>query len=203
MLVRSMGGGDFTADSLFYRPLSSNVLSALQTNMANAFQYVTDACSQFKDFTLAMYNKYNSDEIRNRAKLVATNSTINFDPYAIHFLDYKNIPYAGIGMQRYIMAYPEMNKLYNRNCCYGFQDTYIDQEPGATGEDRLDYGQVVDGILQFDKDDTPYIMNYAFNSDDDELDIHQQSAIMRTWENVARWIAERKDPSDPTGEGEL
>ena len=64
MLVRSMGGGDFTADSLFYRPLSSNVLSALQTNMANAFQYVTDACSQFKDFTLAMYNKYNSDEIR-------------------------------------------------------------------------------------------------------------------------------------------
>ena len=46
-------------------------------------------------------------------------------------------------------------------------------------------------------------MNYAFNSEDDELDIHQQSAIMRTWENVARWIAERKDPSDPTGEGEL
>lgn len=55
--------------------------------------------------------------------------------------------HAPLSMQRYIMAEPEVRKLYHQQRCDGYSGSYIDQEPGLIGEAHYDYRRVTNGMF--------------------------------------------------------
>lgn len=107
-------------------------------------------------------------------------------------------------MLRYIMAEPIARKMYHNQSLAGYDDDYIDLQPGKVGEDHHEYRQVMDGIVQVDEtpDDDG---NYHWHADqwldetlEDEspLDFKDQLDIIETWGNLSRQISKRlKDPT--------
>jgi len=194
--VNVVNGGDIAANALIYRPPDNRLLSFLNDNISKAVEYTSNAASGFANTVVNMYNKFNSSESLNAAKLMLYNAGTHLNQDIIYPVMYDNLGNANLIMQRYIISEPQMNNLYTRNMCYGYQDTYVDIDKGSVGKDRLDYQNVMDGVLQHDNDGNGYF-NYYSNSDDTILHKFDKLAILETWDNVALMISNGLDPSDP------
>lgn len=195
MQVKVVEGGDLAARALLYKQPTEQIMNYVNAGLNKLKEYGNTLSEGFKNAINTVYNQYWSDGV-----LDATNWLINnigsTKQDVIYPVQYETFNTANLLMQRYIMAYPELNILAKRNMCNGFQDTYFNIEPETYGEERYEYQRVMDGILQYDKDEVPYVKYYS-NSDNVELTLPEKLSVLETWNNVARLIAEGKDPSDP------
>lgn len=192
-------GGEFAAKALMYKPPSNEVMNYLNTKLDNIMTYTQGLSDRFKNTVQSLYQQaYNSDII-NAAKRYLSQSDYALQQDMIYTVPYDRCHEANLIMQQYIMAEPTLNNLYRKNMCHGFQGTYFDPEPGTFGKNRMDYQRVMSGVLQFEKTDDDkelaYI-NYYSNTDEIELTHSERTAILDTWHEVARMIAEGKDPSE-------
>lgn len=78
----------------------------------------------------------------------------------------------------------------------GFSDTYFNIEPDTYKEDRSEYMQVMDGVLQEDKEYNVYVKYYSDSNDMPSLEASEKMAILQAWDIVANKIALGKDPTD-------
>lgn len=60
---------------------------------------------------------------------------------------YQNAPDA---MVPYLMAMPEIRSAYHDGQISGYEDRYVDPQPGVIGERHLEYRQVMTGVVQKD-----------------------------------------------------
>ncbi len=108
-------------------------------------------------------------------------------------------------MARYIMAMPEIRKLYHKQLCDGYSDIYVDSEPGLVGENHYDYRRVMNSIVTETKDKhgeetwkaTKYIEDLV--EGDRELDFDEQVIVLDTWDIVKAAIIAKADPTDIFG----
>lgn len=197
--VPVINGGEFAAKALLYKQPSMDVMNYLNTKLDHVMNYTNGLSERFKNTVSNLYNQaFNSDAI-NAAKQYLSQSDYALRQDLIYTVPYSRMHEANLIMQQYIMAEPHMNKLYRKNMCVGYQDTYFDPEPETYGKDRYDYQRVMDGVMQFelvdDDEELAYINSYS-NADDIELSNSERIAILDTWHEVARMIAEGKDPSE-------
>jgi hypothetical protein len=202
MNVKVIEGGDESFRAMVYGTVNNGVREYLKNNMNNVLENTANLSKSFIDNTKALYEKYSSTEAINRAKGYLYNiGTKHFKEDVIQYLNYNNVQDANLIMQRYIMAEPTVFNLYKKNLCNGFQDTYLDNYDQHTKvEDTLEYQQVMDGVLQFDKDGEGYIEHISHSGDD--LDHMDKMAILDTWDNVRLLIHNQIDPTDKD-KGEL
>lgn len=198
--VDVMRGGDYGASALIYKPLSQDTSMYLQRHLDSTLQSIRNVGNNFVDAVKGLYNRFSSSDAINRAKMYLHNAGMHLSQDVIYPVKYDRYT-VNLIMQRYIMSYPEVNELYRKNKCNGFQDSFLDPEPGAYGTDRFDYQRVMDGWMQFEKDEEQIAyFNHFSNSDEEpELNVLDQIAIRDTWDTVARLIAEGVDPTDPNG----
>lgn len=110
---------------------------------------------------------------------------------------------APIAMQRWIMAEPTIRKLYHKQMCDGYSDTYVDVEPGAIGSDHYDYRRVMDGVVveiddeesEYDWKATTWVVDDIYNGDD-VLNFDDKTIILDAWEDLRSHLRARQ--SDPT-----
>lgn len=195
-----ISGGDLSANALIYRPLSQNTLAYLKSGLDNTLNAIKGVGQSFVDTVRGMYDRYNSIEAVNRAKMVLYNAGQHLSQDVIYPVRYDNYNNLNLTMQQYVMAYPEVDRMYRKNKCYGFADTYIDPEPGTCGEDRFSYQRVMDGMLQFDAEGEGYFRHYSNSDDAPELTMLEKLSVLETWDTVARLIGEGVDPTHPDGE---
>lgn len=196
--VNVISGGDFAASSVLYRPVEQNVIDYFTSNLQDVTSRIKDIDHSFYQTMTTMYNNNYSKEALDASRLLLNRTNMALDYDVIVGIPYEYIPMANPYMQNYIMSQPDLNLLYQKNSCYGFQETYIDPEPDTYGKDRIIYQQVMDGVLQFDKSDEGlgYINHYS-NSFEEELTTIEKFSILDLWDDVKRYIANGKDPSDP------
>ena len=199
--VNFIKGGDYGLNTILYKQPDQSMINYMQMNMQDIYNRAGALSSQFIDTVRTMYNKAYSDEAIQAAKVYLASTNYAINPDAIYSVGYESLTTANPVMQQYIMAYPELSIKYPKNQCDGFSDTYFNQEPETVGEERYDYQRVMDGVLQHDNEGQAYIKYYG-NADDIELYTVEKLSILDTWNNVARWIAEGRDPTD-ISEGEL
>ena len=105
-------------------------------------------------------------------------------------------------MQRWIMANPDVRKLYHEQRIDGYSDTYEDIHENSIGESHYDYRRVMNGIV-VDNDDEE--ADYGWSSvtyfedlaeEDRELRIDEQYDILSSWHYLQRYLAVGKE--DPT-----
>lgn len=129
-----------------------------------------------------------------------------FHPNAIMpLLTIAELQSAKPAMQRWLMAMPDYRKLYHRQLCDGFSDSYVDSDPGVVGEDHYDYRRVMNGIVDFrteeDKEGKYETWKASFYLDEltdpeDNLGFEKQCIVLDAWELAQQAIMEKIDPFD-------
>ncbi len=195
-MVKTIHGGGAGFNALIYQPPDERLLNYFNTNIQRVANVVGDISTQFVDTTRALYDKFNSSSVIAASKALIYGVGDHTNQNMIYPLGYENVGNANIAMQQYVMAHPEVSSLHEDNMCDGYESMYFNQEPEVFGKDRMDYQRVMDGVVQYDEDGMGYVMRYT-NTDDTTLDTFDQFAILDTWRQVERLIAEGIDPTDP------
>lgn len=193
-------GGDLAADALIYKPPDNNLVNYLANNIQRASELVGSYSNTFINTMTDVYNRFASDTARLYQRLVVQNASGHLNQDIVGVVRYEHLHMANLAMQRYILAEPTLNKYYQKGMCYGYQDTCTMYEEDKYGEDCVEYRRVMSGSLTFDDNGEGVVTTYTQNDTEmypDELDTIEQFSIMKTWENVARMVAEGIDPSDP------
>lgn len=191
-----VNGGDVAASALLYKQPDITMMDYLKGNMNNILNHATNLSDRFINTVKNMYNKAHDSNVITTSKLLLNSAEYALDQHTLYAVPYDGFNNINLAMQQYVMAYPEINKLNRQNKCYGFQDTYVDPEPDTYGEERYDYQRVMDGVLQHDSEGLAYSKHYS-NADEVKLDNVDKISILDTWHNVARYLAENIDPTDP------
>lgn len=191
-------GGDFAANALIYKPPSNGLIDYIRSNMSHIVDKASQYSSQFVQTIQNMYNSFNSDDTIMKSKLLLNQYGSHLSQDVIYHVPYEALNTANLMMQRYIMSHPEINKLHRKNMCYGYAETFVDDELDTYGEERLSYQQVMDGVLKFDKKDgMGYTSHFSNMYSDNPLSIIDVVSIIDTWDNVTRALEEGKDPTNP------
>ena len=189
-------GGSVAANALLYNEPDNRLKEYISNNIAMAMDATRSIGTGFINTVESMYNKFNNSEIVNAAKMILYNAGTHLSQDSIHYVRYENVHNANLIMQKYILANPTIYNLYQNNMCHGYADTYIDSYSKNTPvEERIEYQQVMDGLLQFDKNDEGYVNHYSHEEDD--LCLMDKISISDTWDAALRRIAEGIDPTDP------
>lgn len=98
-------------------------------------------------------------------------------------------------MQQYIMASPYVARAYDEGLITGFNYGY-QKDQLMPYEDRIRYGEAMDGILEEGEDDMMYSTEYISDTEDPDLDLEQQMDIHGTWDYIKRKIITGSDPTE-------
>jgi len=196
MVVNVVSGGNLARRAMMYRPPTEEMRAYFQNNLLEASSKLGESHAGFLEQSKAVYEQYNSDAAILAAKTILMNSTSHLSQDVIHGVTHDTIQDANLITQRFIMAQPDLNKLYQKNMCNGFEETYFERESGVDPVWRTDYLAATDGLMQFDDDESYITFNSWDTEDTPELDAIEKFTIADTWSKVVDLINEGIDPSD-------
>ena len=100
----------------------------------------------------------------------------------------------------FVMAHPELSKLYGAQRCDGYQGKWIPMQTGAVGADNLHWRAVNSGMFGCGEDvDADVAVTYSSTFDEylpTTLSFEDQVDVMHTWRHVDRAIELGRDPTD-------
>jgi len=196
MQVNVVRGGRSAFNAMLCNVPDQSTLNWLSNNINHARDVLGNVVGGLVDASVNLYNKVNGDAVINAAKALVSSQGGHISPYAIYGLDYTNMGTANYTMQQYIMCNPMVQEQYIDNICNGFEETYYDEQPGITGEDRYGYQRVMDGVLYEDGD---YMaINHYSNVDDVDIPVSDQFMILETWAHAEVMILNGEDPTEPS-----
>lgn len=154
-----------------------------------------------------MVNKFSGSQFIEKVKNITHMNRIQIDPLSVYAINsLTGMQTADIGMQRWIMANPNIRDLYNHNRCAGYGESYIDKYPGTIGPEHYDYRRVMDGMLEEvepDEDGSAFKFTLYMDSiqgPNDDLDFHDKVDILSTWDVLNHILKDSDDdPTDPYG----
>lgn len=169
-----------------------DTLNYFRDNYSKVNNYLGNSASAFKSSVSNIYNNFISSNAINRAKQVISNLDLGtgFNDRVVHYVADPRLA-RGV-MRKYIMANPKVDELFNRNILEGYATTDY-QHSNMPLEYRKEYQEVIDGIIQDDGTSTDYM-----ESDDTWLSLHEQQAVLRTWDQMATMLINDEDPTAST-----
>ena len=164
---------------------------------------LTDMGRQFMETAGALYKRLNDPSLGRMARSLVRNLTGIAHPNMILPIDtLSDCQGAKPVMQRYVMALPELRRLYHRQLCDGYSDSYIDHDPGMIGVDHYDYRRVMNGVVVDVKKEDGTETWAAFMYPDElvegdrELEVDEQFIVLNAWETARLALHDKKDPTD-------
>lgn len=200
MKTNVIRGGEEAFRALVYKPPTQEMINYFNTGLNNIMQTSSMFGNVFVDTVQSLYDRYNSSAVIEAGKAYLYQSGSHLSQDVIYPVPFDGLTQANLIMQQYIMAEPEVNRLYKKDMCYGFQDTYLNLQPGVYGEDRLEYQQVINNLLTFPngEDHEGRVLCYSGEEfENNPLSMMDRLAILSTWDNVKLMIASGRDPTDP------
>lgn len=203
--MQIVSGGETEFNGLIYGDKHPGTLSFLQNQLTTGLsQTLTDVGKRVYSSLGAMFEKFNGSEAMHLIKAARRKVSNVFQQDVIRPLwDIEEIQQATLVMQRWIMAMPEIRKLYHDQRCDGFSTTYQDMQPDVIGRKHYDYRCVLNGLAQTEEDGTLKI-TYFYDEehpDDATLSLEDKKDITNTWEYVRYFLAKgERDPSSKLGE---
>jgi hypothetical protein len=166
-------------ESLMYSTANiKNYAGVMDASIVN--NYITPLAQQYVSETIQRNNWYNSeayyDQVRNY--VVSKGPSIVHQDFIMPLSTPDQFRLANLTMQRWIMAEPVVRQAYVDGQICGYEDTYIDHEPGMVSEAHSDWRHVMNGVVQGDYASI-YVDNYS--GDKPKLSIGEISDILTTW----------------------
>ena len=150
-------------------------------------QRLTDAGRWFVDKAQQTFERImNADVIRsvNMAARRAATFWQRDEIRPLHKLE--ELQNAPNKMVRWLMANPELRRLYHRQQIDGYSERYFDCEPGRVGEAHYDYRRVMDGVAVVDDENDSWQIKLYGDSNDpnDELTPIQKTDVLVSWDSA-------------------
>lgn len=144
--------------------------------------------TKLREYTHAITRRVSSFWDSDTIKPLTTLSDIQFPPNQ---------------MIRWQMANPVARKLYHGKLCAGYDDKYVDLQPGVIGDDHHDFQMVMDGMEQYDSEGELYFVSYDETFSEEEnsvnyLSMSERVDIIESWNVTTRLFSEMRD--DPTSQ---
>lgn len=183
-------------DALLYGAPSQESANQFKMAAERIAQYVPDHFKHVHQRTVNLANRLASTDYRHAMKVAVAHVTTAWDGDYIKALkDVAAIQAAAPKNIRWNMAEPTYRKLYNAGQANGYGDDYVDNQPGAVGNDHIDYRRVTHGQFIEEED---YSTLVAYDTDvsndeheEDQLILSEQVSIQRNW-LLIRQETERK-----------
>ena len=172
---------------LIYGEKDPGTLNYLENQFTKFSNVLSDAGHAFFSNAKSVYDSFNSSEALRLARAAVRKVGSLFRPDAIRsILELGDMQTAPLTMQRFIMAEPTVRQMYHEQRIDGYSDSYVDMDPGVTGENHYDYRRVMDGIVQTTDDGDEFVTWYIddLRDGDRTLDITEKVDIMNTWDIV-------------------
>jgi len=158
---------------------------------ANALQGINDA---FIQSTMNLFNYFTSNEYINMGKQIILEGGER-NEHVIHPVDINTIHQAGMTMAGYIMSNPVLWNMYQKFMISGFDDRFIVSDPTLPAEERLEYKQVMDGIMNV-KEDGWEVKFYCLD-ENEKLTSMEKITVLDAWDDAMFLIEQGIDPTDP------
>ena len=185
-------------ESLFFSP-SQQMQDYITTSVQ---QYVAAVKTTAPDIAAAVQTRFN--EIRSSAavqyvKNIKHRLASLWQTDSIRFLStIDHIQQAPDSMLKFVMAQPDLRRLYQNNGLSAYDNRYVDEYPDTIANTHYDYRRVTDGVIMQKPDGTIGYSNYYEHvKEGDILNIVQQTSILATWD-ILEYGLENEDPRDPT-----
>lgn len=191
------GGADLF-DALAYGRPQAGIYDFLSQRAQAYSQNLNNAGQQFVQTVKSYYEAVTESEAARLAMQAAKKVGSLWQSDIIRpLLELAELQNAGLKMQRWIMACPDVRTLYVNQQCEGYEGMYIDAEPGKVGDAHYDYRRAMNGII-VDSDDGWYANTYIedLKYGDQDLTIEEQDDILYTWQRVRYHLQQRGE--DPT-----
>lgn len=196
-------GGTMTFDALTYGGPHPGTLNFLSQQFQNVTPVLAAAGQQFVQQAADWFEQLNGSAALRAMKSAAraVKSLWQLDDVR-PLLTVGQMQFAPPTMQRWIMAEPTIRTMYHKHMVDGYSDSYVDFHPGDVGEDHYDYRRVMDGVVQFAKDDNAaYVWKAVefldeLEDNDQPLTLEEQIDIQQTWEFMRAHLKRSKE--DPT-----
>lgn len=164
-----------------------------------------NAADSFLTSSYATFQKYCGDDAIRLAKAALRKAEHLFQYDGIQPLTtLAQMQQASKTMQRWIMACPEVRKLYHEQRIDGYSETYQDLQPGFIGEGHTDYEKVINGICrelpENHESGAEWVSTTYFHTDEEELPLNvgEQVEILTVWDAIRTMFKPgREDPTDP------
>lgn len=175
----------------------------LRDRMESGRQMLNQAGQIFMQKTDELYQQMFNPEVERVARSMLRTAKGFFHPNHIVPLNtIQELQSAKPVMQRYIMAQPDLRRMYHRQLCNGYSDSYTDHHPGDIGEEHYDYRRVMHGIGQeYTTPEGEYrwkVQHFYedLHEGDRPLHMDEQDVILDTWDLIKTALSNRRDPTD-------
>lgn len=192
------GGADAYLAATYGLPHPAT-LDFIQRQVHNATDTLTAAGRQFMQGAHELYEKYSSSHAMRIMRAAARAATHFWESNTIRYLaDIGAMQHAPQVMHRWIMAEPEVRKLYHENRCDGYSHSYVDAAPNDIGDSHYDYRRVMQGVVVETEDGgwKARTWHEELEDDDYEFSMEEKADILDSWWAIRQII--RAGGEDPT-----
>ena len=155
-----------------FNDLSQRVYGAIQ----NSYNFVTDKLTQYG--------------ILNQLQEAGVQGVAN---YYTGLYSFQQLQEANLTMQRWVMSHPDVRSLYLAQNIDGYSESYNNVFGNGIGAEDYNYRRVMDGV-PYDHDTSFSVTHYVEDllSGDRELDHHEKSLILHTYDTID-WLIQEGD----------
>lgn len=197
-------GGTDVFNAMIYGDPHPGTRNFLRNQVETISDRLTDAGRNFMQGAREVYERVSGSVAARMARAASRQFQSLWQQDTIRELtELAELQTAPLTMQRWIMAEPTIRKLYQKQSCDGYADSYLDVWSGDIGEEHYDWRRVHNGLVQFEEteageeSDQWYATTYMEDllPDDEDLYLEDQVDIKTTWSNVVSAIRSGKDPT--------
>lgn len=192
-------GGAAMFDAIVYARPHENTIQFLQNHNQQFYQGLNDAGRQFMDAARSFYDQMGLTYGTRQLEALSRTVEGMWQSDSIRELksldELQNAPPA---MRRWIMAQPDLRKLYHQQRVDGYINQYVDYFPNDVGEAHYDYRRATNGVVM-ENDDGSWHARTHFEEllpGDQPLTKLERADIQGTWEYVLAVLTTGQD--DPT-----
>lgn len=183
---------------------------AIDTGSANWLQHreeqlrstISSTAAAFFDQAQSLYQMISTTDAMQILRNIKAKMTQTWNGNDIMYLaEAEKLQTAGVVMQRWIMAQPDLRNRYLNQEVEGYEGSYVNVQGQAIGEQQYDYRRVMDAVVKVDDEGFSYKHYLEDIPDTDrELTVFEKVDILKTW-NVVSEILEQgvDDPTSPCG----
>ncbi len=156
---------------------SGSIPSALASEVKSLYNYIS-----------------NTDTVQAISRALLQSNVIEGNDF-IYPINVDNYVNTGALMRQYILADPLLFNRYKHNRIAGYDDAVYLPDEDDEPESRLDYLNVVDGLLQHDSDGNGYFVHVS-SSEDNPLSFDDKVSVVDSWDTIKLALLEDIDMTE-------
>lgn len=182
---------------------SAGVFGATTEFLRNRIEQLSNVGAVSKEYmqkAWSLYDQVHGSDMMRQIRSISQQFASSFQVDGIKYLQtLGDFQQATLTMQRFVMAQPDIRRMYLEFAADGYSETYVNVHGDVVGEEHSDYRLVMNGMLQED-DDGELFFRYYFEEQSEEdpvrLTPYDQFDILNSWDNLKCLITKGKE--DPT-----